>query len=151
MTLLGKKHSLETIEKIRKKALGRKHSEETKEKLRQYPGNWLGKKRPPFSEEWKRKIGENQKHGNLHHNWMGGNHKYWMKKTLLRDDYICQICGLREPEIMEVDHIKPTALFPNLKFDLSNLMTLCPNCHRRKTKKDRKNLIPWNKGLRRAI
>ena len=48
------------------------------------------------------------------------------------------MCGMTEPEIMQVDHIKPKSLFPELKAELTNLMTLCPNCHARKTIKEKK-------------
>lgn len=72
--------------------------------------------------------------------WKGGS-LYWAKQQVKKyDDYTCQVCGLREPEIMEVDHIKPIALNPELKASLQNLMTLCPNCHARKTVDDRKNI-----------
>lgn len=53
--------------------------------------------------------------------------------TLLRDNYTCQGCGLKDEEIVQVDHIKNSALFPELKENIDNLQTLCPNCHARKT------------------
>ena|SRR3990167_469844 len=59
-------------------------------------------------------------------------------KAKIRDNWTCQVCGLREPEIMEVDHIKPKSRFPELKNALENQVTLCPNCHKRKTVRDRK-------------
>jgi 5-methylcytosine-specific restriction endonuclease McrA len=40
--------------------------------------------------------------------------KGWAKvrtECFERDDYTCQICGLRDQEIMQVDHIKPKSLF----------------------------------------
>ena len=56
-----------------------------------------------------------------------------------RDKQTCQICG-RRPEVdvagpvpgglrLEVDHIKPVALFPELEFEPANLRTLCHDCH----------------------
>ena len=64
-----------------------------------------------------------------------------------RDDYTCQICGLRDPEIMEVDHVLPKGRFPELKYDINNLMTICPNCHRRKSNREKKqyNFIKVNR------
>lgn len=47
-----------------------------------------------------------------------------------------QLCGLGEPAIMEVDHIKPKSQFPELAKDIENLVTLCPNDHHRKTNKE---------------
>lgn len=84
---------------------------------------WLKK---PFSHR-----GEN------HWNWKGGiSSKLLNLKCKERDDWTCQSCLLREPEIMEVDHVKSKARFPELQHDLNNLITLCPNCHKRKTLKE---------------
>lgn len=68
--------------------------------------------------------------------WKGTDDKYWRNKAKERDNDTCQECGLREPEIMEVDHIKPKSKFPELRYKLENLKTLCPNCHKRKTIKE---------------
>ncbi len=71
--------------------------------------------------------------GSKHPRWKGGG-KNWVRLIALRrDDYKCSKCRLRDPEIMEVDHIKPKCDFPELSKDIDNLETLCPNCHRRKT------------------
>lgn len=96
------------------------------------PGYWTGKRRPAMSAE-----------GNPA--WKGGVDKYCKRQTLQRDDHTCQVCGLREPEIMEVDHIKTKSEFPDLRYELDNLVTLCPNCHKRKTIREHKARIPWNK------
>lgn len=71
--------------------------------------------------------------------WKGGKWKVQKKAALIRDNYTCVICGLCEKDIMEVDHIIPKKLRPDLKSELSNLMTICPNCHRRKTNRELKN------------
>jgi len=64
----------------------------------------------------------------------------WARKNaLIRDDYTCQVCGLREVELVEVDHIVQCSQRPDLYADINNLMVLCPNCHKRKTIRDRKN------------
>ena len=78
--------------------------------------------------------------GNNNVHWKGGISRPWLRKqTLIRDDYICQICGLREPEIMEVDHSIPISVNPALKSSLENLVTLCPNCHRKKTNREKRS------------
>lgn len=77
--------------------------------------------------------------GEVNHRWSGGNWRYWKNQALSRDNYTCQICGFTEREIMEVDHIIPKSKRPDLKLDVNNLMTLCPNCHRRKTNRELKN------------
>ena len=70
--------------------------------------------------------------------WVGGSIKYFKRVALRRDNYTCQKCGFSDKEIMQVDHIKPRALFPELFKELSNLMTLCPNCHARKSNVDKR-------------
>lgn len=54
----------------------------------------------------------------------------WAKKVKKRDNYICQICGIKDNK-NHADHIKPWALYPDLRFDISNGRTLCLNCHRK--------------------
>jgi hypothetical protein len=63
--------------------------------------------------------------------WKNGSWPYWRREALNRDDYTCSVCSFREPEIMEVDHIKERH-YGGIN-TLANLQTLCPNCHRRKT------------------
>lgn len=93
------------------------------------------------------KKGENC--GEKHFNWKGGRWLYWRKKAMERDNFTCQHCGLREPEIMDVDHKIPIKISDRKKRDswknetivltrLENLQVLCPNCHKRKSNKDRK-------------
>ena len=71
--------------------------------------------------------------------WKGGALRVKKRQATIRDDYTCQICGLRDVEIMEVDHILPRSVRPDLNLVLENLMTLCPNCHRRKTNRELKS------------
>lgn len=76
--------------------------------------------------------------GDKNNMWIGGGAVYCRNKALKRDNYICDECGFREPAIMEVHHIKSKKNFPKLKYNLDNLQTLCPNCHKRKTIKELK-------------
>lgn len=48
-----------------------------------------------------------------------------------RDGWKCK-CGARGR--LEVDHIEPVRKRLDLAFELSNLQTLCPSCHSRKTR-----------------
>ena len=43
----------------------------------------------------------------------------------------CQCCGVTPDHgaVMNVDHIKPRKLFPNLALDLNNLQVLCHDCN----------------------
>lgn len=80
------------------------------------------------------------KAGEEHYNWKGGvtaiNHKIresieyedWRKHVFERDYYTCQNC-LEIGGRLHADHIKPFALFPELRLEISNGRTLCENCH----------------------
>lgn len=52
----------------------------------------------------------------------------WRKAVFERDDYTCQMCGVRG-SYLEADHIKPWAYYPELRFELTNGRTLCKGCH----------------------
>lgn len=71
-------------------------------------------------------------------NWKGGNWFNKSKDVKIRDNYTCKICKLREPDIMETHHIKSKKTHPELKLEDINLITLCPNCHKRITIKELK-------------
>lgn len=170
----GFKHSEETKAKFRKAklgkrrpdmignkhALGHKDTEETREKKRQMMLSkpvkyWSGKKMTgnrkigwKMSDESKVNI-SNGHRGEKHPSWKGGTSRnYYNRIVLERDNYKCQICGLEDHEIMEVDHIVPKAIRPELFSEMTNLMTICPNCHRRKTHRDLKQIIEFKKSLK---
>lgn len=96
------------------------------------PGRYAGEKRPEHSAAMR---GENNP------KWKGGitpaNKKFraseeyvnWRKSVFERDQFTCQFCG-QVGGSLHVDHIKPFALFPDLRTDLSNGRTLCVDCHR---------------------
>lgn len=69
-----------------------------------------------------------------HPRWKGGLWTWAKKQVLERDNGICQYCGLNEPEIMDTAHIEPVKGNRKRMYepqDIENLITLCPNCHRR--------------------
>lgn len=79
--------------------------------------------------------------GSLNPNWQGGTtpindrerkslrYRLWREEVFERDNFMCQICGLRGVEL-NADHIKPFALYPELRFEPTNGRTLCVPCHR---------------------
>lgn len=71
--------------------------------------------------------------GEKNSNWIGGGWLMVRKQVLLEQNYTCQVCTLREPEIMEVNHKLERSRYPELSRDKNNMEVLCPNCHRRKT------------------
>jgi hypothetical protein len=80
-------------------------------------------------------VGENNP------NWKGGvktpnqvgrnniEHNEWIKAVFKRDNYTCQKCNQVGWEL-NAHHIKPWAKYKNLRYVLSNGLTLCKKCHK---------------------
>ena len=101
--------------------------------------SWVkGKKWP---EEVRRKNSEAHK-GVKSYLWKGGiskenkliresiDYKLWRETVFKRDDYTCVWCGDKTGGNLNADHIKPFALFPELRFAIDNGRTLCVPCHK---------------------
>ena len=124
--LIGRKLSPEHCDKIgknkkkNKNMLGKKHTVETKQKISQ---GKIGKKPWNFR-------GVTPIHNRIrkHHNY-----KLWRKEVFKRDNYTCQKCKMRSQEgksvYLNAHHIKPFSKFPSLRLDVSNGITLCSECH----------------------
>lgn len=54
------------------------------------------------------------------------------QQVLRRDGFRCVQCG--GVGDLEIDHVRPVRTHPEGSFDPSNLQTLCPSCHSRKTR-----------------
>ena len=126
LALKGKKKSPEHIEKNRLARLGKKASDETR-----------------------RKMSLSAPKGEKNHNWKGGitgwqksirqssEYFLWRKSVFERDDYTCIFCGYKSykringKSDIHADHIKPFALYPELRFAIDNGRTLCIDCHRK--------------------
>lgn len=73
-------------------------------------------------------------------NWRGGTSHYraaethsgknnsWRQAVLDRDKHTCVQCN--STEHLRVDHIKPWALYPELRYVVSNGRVLCDDCHK---------------------
>ena len=57
-------------------------------------------------------------------------YKAWRTLVFERDDYTCRGCG-QHGGYLHADHIKPFALYPELRFEVSNGRTLCVPCHKK--------------------
>ena len=127
------KVSEETRKKISKSHKGIRPSEETKRKIGEKN---KGKKR---TKEARRKRSEAGK-GKKCHFWKGGKtkenqiiragieYRLWREKVFKRDNYTCWICGLRGGKI-HPHHLKKFSDYPELRFTISNGLTLCKFCH----------------------
>ena len=103
---------------------GSKHTQQAKEKVRQ---SLTGKT------------------GELARNWQGGKTdiqiiirysarmKEWRKQVFERDKYTCRKCNLKcgygKTIKLHAHHIKSFAKYPELRFEVSNGLTLCKKCH----------------------
>jgi hypothetical protein len=88
----------------------------------------------------------NPRRGPLSSNWKGGitpinkiirgsvEYIEWRKSVFERDNYTCVFCGARNGNgrtvVLNADHIKPFATYPELRLELSNGRTLCRPCHK---------------------
>lgn len=61
------------------------------------------------------------------------------KRVFERDNYTCMNCG-KVGGNLNAHHIKPFSVYPKLRFELSNGLTLCKSCHINLHKKERE----WN-------
>lgn len=138
--MLGYKKSDEHRKNLSLSIMGKKRSQETLKKLRLAK---LGKK---ITLEHRRHISESHK-GEKSYSWKGGitpknkiirrslEYKLWRTSVFERDNYTCIWCGNRNGNgktiILNADHIKPFAYYPELRFAIDNGRTLCVSCHRK--------------------
>lgn len=124
---LGKKASLETRKKLSLARMGKIRTPETREKIRE---SKLGCRNP----NWKNGISTQTKLIKE-----SARYRSWRESVVRRDEWTCVWCkkiqGWDKEKQQQVkihaDHIKPFALFPELRFDINNGRTLCVDCHRK--------------------
>ena len=147
---LGRKLSKKTREKISLSKKGsvpwnkglsgvyktKPHSEATKRKIGL--ANVVALRGRKLSETTKSKVSISNS-GENNPEWKGGiteenkRLRCLFQKTiapsiLRRDNYTCIICGRKKVEL-HIDHIKPWAKHPALRFKENNCRTVCQRCH----------------------
>lgn len=125
----GKIHTEEFKEMISKRNkgnkyhLGKNHSDKTRE---------LISKRTKECTDYR---------GDKHIHWKGGvtpenvmarhtfEYKELIKKAFKRDNFACIICGNNNKKELQIHHIKQFTKNPNHRYKLSNVITVCKDCH----------------------
>lgn len=126
---------------------GKQHSDQAKRqmsKARQGNANAKGTRR---TDEQKKFISMQTRKfaakGEKHPRWKGGitfinralretaEARDWRRSVYERDSYTCQHCGDSRGGNLNAHHIKSFALYPELRYELSNGITLCEPCHQK--------------------
>lgn len=130
----GKKHSPETIEKMRLSKTGAKNP--------MYKKEFSVSHRKRLSSSLKKVKHTWATFGENNHFWKGGitpinikirmslEYKLWRESVFKRDNHTCVWCGQKGGKL-NADHIKSFSLFPELRFAIDNGRTLCVQCHRK--------------------
>jgi 5-methylcytosine-specific restriction endonuclease McrA len=58
----------------------------------------------------------------------GLNYRLWRNGVYEKDEYTCQVCGQVNGNL-NAHHIKEYAKYPELRYEISNGVTLCKKCH----------------------
>lgn len=81
--------------------------------------------------------------GEKHYNWRGGisgqrqldmtrrQYRDWRRAVFQRDKYTCQLCGDCRGGNLRAHHIRMYSVFPELRYDVDNGITLCETCHKK--------------------
>ena len=136
--------SEETKRKIGQGNKGKVCTEEHRRKI------GVGNKGKIFTEEHRNKISLAQKGEKCHNfgkrgaetaNWKGGlvteyeqarncyEAKEWRISVFDRDDYTCQVCGDNIGNNLNAHHMKSFIKYPEIRYDITNGITVCKKCH----------------------
>lgn len=113
-------------------------------------GKWMEGRARPLETTLKQRIKIMKLVENGTHNfWKGGisqftrsvranyessiEYRLWRKAVFERDNYTCVSCGIKNGNgkkvVLNADHIKEFALYPELRLAIDNGRTLCRECH----------------------
>lgn len=95
------------------------------------------------SEEGRRFVSNrnSSRRGPLAFNWKGGKEEEnirlrrspeamkWRQQVFERDGFLCQLCK-QNGKRLNAHHDKPWSLFPEARYELSNGITVCKDCHK---------------------
>ena len=117
-SMLGKNHSKESIDKIKKSNTGQKRNDLTIDKIKEARKKQVGDKCPG----WKGGI---TPHVRRLRN--SEEYQFWRSSIFKRDYYKCKLCN--ENGILNAHHIVGVSTDLSLIFDINNGITLCKRCH----------------------
>lgn len=141
--LTGRKHSKETLEKMKKAKKGKHYPKmsEAKKRLGLRPPSFKGKK---HTVKTKKKLSKSFS-GEKHWNWKGGitpenrkikngiEYRLWREAVFARDNWTCQKSGIKsgmgKAIILHPHHIKNFSKYPELRFAIDNGITLSEKAH----------------------
>ena len=122
--------------------LGKKHSQETINKIK--IGN-IGRKKPALSGEnhylWVKDRSQLQRYNDSHKDRISSAYRNWRKEVWLRDNFTCKIANPDCNGRIEAHHILGWSEYPELRYKTNNGITLCHAHHPRK-RAEEKRLIP---------
>lgn len=139
-TLKGRKLPIETREKMslakRGKSppnlgisfgfKGRQVSNDTRQKISEAN---IGEKHPRFGKApWNKGIGTKATESKKFRS--SKEYSDFRKSCFARDNYTCVLCN-KFSGVLNMDHIKPFSMYPELRMVLDNVRTLCHECHKK--------------------
>lgn len=139
---IKKGHKKSALKRVGKK---KKYTKEGYERLliavRKPRPNFRGENNP----RWKGGTGLKKKK-----DYNSPEYRQWRKNVFERDKYICQDCYDGNGGNLEAHHIKEYAKYVELRYDVSNGITLCKTCHEKRHFKINsiRNLKKLKKGIK---
>ncbi len=99
---------------------------ESIKKMRDGLQNWCEQK--GYYPNWRGGISRAYKNG-----YYSAAYKRWRQEVFERDNYTCQKCGAKsgngKHNYLTPHHIKSFAEYPELRYEVSNGITVCEDCH----------------------